>query len=68
VIATKPNPTGNTLESVIPALAGEFEATKVHIVAHSKGGLWSPYFLKYGPVSTNCRDKVPRINTAEGRK
>jgi pimeloyl-ACP methyl ester carboxylesterase len=43
--------TGQTLVSRIPALAGEFGATKVHIVAHSKGGLWSRYFLKYGPLS-----------------
>jgi triacylglycerol esterase/lipase EstA (alpha/beta hydrolase family) len=45
--------TGTTLVSRIPALAAEFGATKVHIVAHSKGGLWSRYFLSNGPVSTN---------------
>ena len=63
VVATKPNSqsldpgtipdTGATLDSVVPSLAAEFGATKVHIVAHSKGGLWSRYFLKYGLVSTN---------------
>ena len=44
--------TGITLNSRIPASASGFGAT-VTIVAHSKGGLWSRYFLKYGPVSTN---------------
>jgi len=42
--------TGATLMDVIPALAREFGAKKVHIVAHSKGGLWSRYFLS-GPNS-----------------
>jgi len=42
--------TGETLMSVIPDLANEFGARKVHIVAHSKGGLWSRYFLA-GPGS-----------------
>ena len=49
-----PNPPGlgeNTigtggfyLMTGIPLLAKEFGATKVHIVAHSKGGLWSRAF------------------------
>ncbi len=60
VIATKPGlqdldpgsivSTGTTLMSVIPSLAKEFGVSKVNIVAHSKGGLWSRYFLG-GPSS-----------------
>jgi pimeloyl-ACP methyl ester carboxylesterase len=48
--------TGTTLEAVIPALASQFGVTKVHIVAHSKGGIWSRYFLAYGPISTDTHD------------
>ena len=36
------------LQSIIPALAQQFGASKVHMVAHSKGGLWSRVFLKPG--------------------
>jgi pimeloyl-ACP methyl ester carboxylesterase len=43
---------GTKLESVFPELANEFGVTKVHVVAHSKGGLWTRFVLKYGPVST----------------
>lgn len=38
--------TGNALKTIIPRLAHEFGVNKVHIVAHSKGGLWSRYFLQ----------------------
>jgi len=44
---------GMALLPVIPELAQQFGATKVHIIAHSKGGIWSRYFLKYGPISTD---------------
>jgi hypothetical protein len=47
--------TGEILMSVIPPLANEFGARKVHIVAHSKGGLWSRYFLA-GPGSPYSRN------------
>jgi hypothetical protein len=36
---------GNLLATLIPAKAAEFGAKHVHIVAHSKGGLDSRYFL-----------------------
>jgi hypothetical protein len=42
--------TGTSLQALIPSFAKQFGATKVHIVAHSKGGLWSRYFLS-GPGS-----------------
>jgi hypothetical protein len=51
--------TGERLKAVIPALAKEFGATKVHIVAHSKGGLWSRYFFQYpSPYSINFFDPL----------
>jgi pimeloyl-ACP methyl ester carboxylesterase len=44
---------GAKLVAAIPSLAQEFGVSKVHIVAHSKGGIWSRYFLANGPISTD---------------
>jgi hypothetical protein len=54
--------TGDRLKQVIPPLAREFGATKVHLVAHSKGGLWSRQFLTQpGPYSSDL-DAPPGPN------
>jgi hypothetical protein len=46
--------TGAELGSLLRPLAKQFGATKVHIVAHSKGGLWSRYALQQGgPYSSD---------------
>ena len=44
---------GAALVLLIPSLAQQFGVSKIHIVAHSKGGIWSRYFLANGPISTN---------------
>jgi triacylglycerol esterase/lipase EstA (alpha/beta hydrolase family) len=51
--------TGQTLSDAIPAIAAEFGASHVHIVAHSKGGLWSRYFLKFGEPASLTAPSSP---------
>jgi hypothetical protein len=57
--------TGETLRRVVPALAKQFGVSKVHIVAHSKGGLWARYLIgPHGPYSSDLT-KQPSLQILE---